>query len=56
VRGTLAVLATTDGNEGELNFAVGGPLPLDFPSAGQSIEIVQGSTVFFFGQLPAAAP
>lgn len=58
-RGTLAVLATTGGNEGQLNFEVGGSgstLPLNFPSAGQSIEIVQGSTIFFFGQLPAAAP
>ena len=57
-RGTLTVLATAGGNEGQLNFEVGGSgsnLPLDFPSAGQAIQIVQGSTVYFFGQLPAAA-
>jgi hypothetical protein len=57
-RGMLVVLATAGGNEGQLNFEVGGSgdnLPLDFPSAGQAIEIVQGSTVYFFGQLPAAA-
>lgn len=57
-RGTLTVHATADENEGELQFEVGGSgstLPLDFPSAGQSIAIVQGATRFFFGQLPAAA-
>ena len=59
VRGTLTVLVTAGGNEGELNFEVGGSgstIPLDFPSAGQPIEILQGSTLYFFGQLPAAAP
>lgn len=59
VRGTLAVLATAGGNEGQLNFEVGGSgstIALDFPSAGQSIEIVNGTTLYFFGQLPAAAP
>lgn len=55
-RGTLVVLATADGNAGELHFEIGGSgstLPLNFPAAGQSIAIVQGITTWFFGQLPA---
>ncbi len=57
-RGTLVVHATADGNAGELHFEVDGSgdtLPLNFPSAGQSIALVQGATIHFFGQLPAAA-
>lgn len=54
-RGTLTVTATATGNKGELHFEVGGSgstLPLDFPSAGQSIALVQGAQTYFFGQLP----
>lgn len=57
-RGTLAVTSTADGTEGELDFSVnpsGGTLALDFPAAGQSISLVQGTETFFFGQLPSAA-
>jgi hypothetical protein len=55
-RGTLVVHATANGNSGQLDFEIGGSgstLPLNFPSAGQSIAIVQGTTTWFFGQLPA---
>jgi len=55
-RGTIHVTTTSEGTQGELNFAVGGNPALDFPSAGQSISINQGETNFFFGQLPASAP
>jgi hypothetical protein len=58
-RGTLVVSGPAGESQGQLNFKVEDSedaLPLNFPSAGQSIAIIQGSTTFFFGQLPAAAP
>lgn len=58
-RGTIHVTGTPGDTEGHLHFEVGGSgstLPLDFPSAGQSIAITQGGDTFFFGQLPSAAP
>ena len=57
-RGTIHVTGTPGNTEGHLHFEVGGSastLPLDFPSAGQSIAITQGGDTFFFGQLPSAA-
>lgn len=59
VRGTIHVTGTPGDTEGHLDFEVGGSgstLPLDFPSAGQSIAITQGGDTFFFGQLPSTAP
>lgn len=59
VRGTIHVTGTPGDTEGHLHFEVGGSgstLPLDFPSAGQSIAITQGGDTLFFGQLLSAAP
>ena len=56
-RGTISVVATPNGPRGSLSFKTEpgvGDLLLNFPTAGQSIAIAQGSSTFFFGQLPAA--
>ncbi|MEO8617390.1 MAG: hypothetical protein ABI600_19820 [Luteolibacter sp.] len=57
-RGTLHVAGTAPETQGELVFNLAGSsgaLLLNFPSAGQSISLIQGSTTYFFGQLPASA-
>ena len=58
LRGTVNIVSTPNGPRGVLVFKrqpTGAQVLLDFPIAGQSISIAQGSTTFFFGQLPAAA-
>ncbi|MDT8410060.1 MAG: hypothetical protein RQ741_10710 [Wenzhouxiangellaceae bacterium] len=55
-RGTIDVIETLDGPEGELEFrfpAEPGKLPLDFDPRDQLIEIFDGAARIFFVQFPA---
>jgi hypothetical protein len=55
-RGTIQVVATASGPEGELEFrfpAEAGKLPLDFDPRGMLIEVLDGGTAVFASTFPA---
>lgn len=57
-RGTIEVINTSEGVEGELDFTTGSPdpdeIPLDFDPRGQLIEVLEGSTVIFTLDFPSS--
>jgi len=55
-RGTIEVVETVNGPEGELEFrfpAEAGKLPLDFDPRGQAIEVLDGATLVFSVDFPS---
>lgn len=60
VRGTISVVSTLDGTEGEIEFSSDSDdpdeLPLDFDPAGATIEIKQGPNVFLTATAGAPNP